>query len=373
MPKERDLAERFERGSSAVVMTVRTRIVALLLRRHEVGQMRGSLAFVVFFGCAACAFAPAVRAHHSYAIFDTTTVVTINGIVTDLAWRNPHFYVTVESTDENGETVLWRIEGPPLGPAQNLIGLRREMLAPGTPLEIRAHPGRRAREVAMGLDITTADGASYALFPGGRQTAPSPVAPSVPAEGIDGHWLSSEVGFAQIESWPWRQGVRAAELEASPSVCEAFSPHHLFVIPTLIAITTSESDNTVTLRFDSEHGVQERIIHLDRPARSSVEPSLLGHSVGRWEDASKASLLIETSAFAPHAIAVGGPTGPDKRTVEQLTLTDDRRALRYRLTVEDPLYLTDAASFEILLRHRPDRAFVNDGCDPETARRFLEE
>jgi hypothetical protein len=335
--------------------------------------MQRSQVFGGFFICAACAFVPAAFAHHSYAIFDTTTVVTIDGIVTDLAWGNPHFYVTVESTDANGETVLWRIEGPPLGVAQNLIGLRREMFLPGTRLQVRARPGRRTRELAMGLDITTADGTSYALVPGGRHTAPRSVAPNVPAEGIDGHWLSSVVGFEQTESWPWRPGVRDRDAEASPSVCEAFAPHHLFVIPTLIAITTSESDKTVTLRFDSEHGLQQRIIHLDRPApSSSVEPSMLGYSVGRWEDASKASLLIETSAFAPHAIVVGGPTGPDKRTVEQFTLTDDRLGLRYRLTVEDPLYLTDAASFEVLLHHRPDREFANDGCDPETARRYLE-
>jgi hypothetical protein len=33
-------------------------------------------------------------------------VVTIDGIVADLAWRNPHFYVTLESEDANGETVV---------------------------------------------------------------------------------------------------------------------------------------------------------------------------------------------------------------------------------------------------------------------------
>jgi hypothetical protein len=192
--------------------------------------------------------------------------------------------------------------------------------------------------------------------------------------GIDGQWLSSTLGFSQTENWPWREGVRAAEAEASPSVCEVFAPHHLFVIPTLIAIATSDGEKTVTLRFDSEHGVQQRIIHLDQPAPpSSVEPYLLGYSVGRWEDESKASLRIETSAFTSHAMAVGGPTGPDKRTVEHLTLTDNRLDLRYRLTVEDPLYLTGPASYEVLLHHRPDEEFVNDGCDPETARRYLVE
>lgn len=55
-----------------------------------------------FFIFAACALAPVALAHHSYAIFDATTVLTIDGIVTDLAWMNPHFYFTLESKDPNG-------------------------------------------------------------------------------------------------------------------------------------------------------------------------------------------------------------------------------------------------------------------------------
>jgi len=42
--------------------------------------MQRSQVFGGFFICAACAFVPAAFAHHSYAIFDTTTVVTIDGI-----------------------------------------------------------------------------------------------------------------------------------------------------------------------------------------------------------------------------------------------------------------------------------------------------
>src|ERR1700733_15149508 len=61
---------------------------------------------------AALLFAP-VRsfAHHSFAAeFDGTKPVTLKGKVTEFEWVNPHSWVHVDVTDENGNTVNWACE-----------------------------------------------------------------------------------------------------------------------------------------------------------------------------------------------------------------------------------------------------------------------
>ena len=115
-----------------------------------------------------------------------------------------------------------------------------------------------------------------------------------------------------------------------------------------------------------------RTVHLnltDHPA--NVEPSLLGHSIGRWEDE---SLLIDTVGFKPNrqGVAFGIPSSALKHMTEQLSLTADRRQLQYQFTLEDPEYLASPVSFSMVWEHRQDLE-PSAGCDPAIARRFLDE
>ncbi len=46
--------------------------------------------------------ASTVSAHHSRAAYDLTKEVTIEGTVAELAWKNPHIFVTVATRGEDG-------------------------------------------------------------------------------------------------------------------------------------------------------------------------------------------------------------------------------------------------------------------------------
>ena len=104
---------------------------------------------------------------------------------------------------------------------------------------------------------------------------------------------------------------------------------------------------------------------------ANVQPSLHGHSIGRWEGE---TLVIDTIGFEPNPSGIGMnvPSGPRKHTVERLTLTEDRTRLRYEVTVEDPTYLTGPATLTQQWDHRPDLEFSQNtgACDPEVARRY---
>jgi len=53
-------------------------------------------------------------AHHSFlSIYDQEAVVTIEGVVTEVWFENPHSRVYVESTDDQGNKIVWESETYP--------------------------------------------------------------------------------------------------------------------------------------------------------------------------------------------------------------------------------------------------------------------
>jgi hypothetical protein len=154
-------------------------------------------------------------------------------------------------------------------------------------------------------------------------------------------------------------------------ICEPFPPPVLSIFPDLRTIEVN--DETISLRFEGAVGLpMERIVHLGRAEHpADVAPSVMGHSVGRWEGE---TLVIDTAAFAPHPVGAGFfPSGPSKRLVERLTLTPDRLRMEYAFTLEDPAMLTSPVTYTATWDHRPDLEFSGEACDPEVARRALSE
>ncbi len=52
-------------------------------------------------------------AHHSMsALFDFNQRVTRSGTLTQVDWRNPHIYLFVDATSDQGVVETWSFEGP---------------------------------------------------------------------------------------------------------------------------------------------------------------------------------------------------------------------------------------------------------------------
>jgi hypothetical protein len=255
------------------------------------------------------------------------------------------------------------------------LGLPREALAPGARVTLRAHPGRGgAGSRAVGLVVTSGAGAVYPLNTDARLATRHA---DVPARGIAGHWaptLESFNGvFAAMRSAPLTESARAAAAAgggASLGVCEPFPPPVLSIFPDVRAIEVDEA--TILLRFEGAVGLpMERLVHLNQQHPVGVAPSLMGHSIGRFEGE---TLVIDSVGFLPHPF--GGlflPSGPDKHLVERLTLSSDRLHLEYTFTLEDPLSLTAPLTYTATWDHRPDLTLSGEPCDPEVARRLLQE
>jgi Family of unknown function (DUF6152) len=72
-------------------------------------QMSRVLKYVVM-AIAAMLTASSALAHHSFAMFDQSKTVTVQGTVKDFRWTNPHVFIQLLVKNESGGEDEWSIE-----------------------------------------------------------------------------------------------------------------------------------------------------------------------------------------------------------------------------------------------------------------------
>ena len=73
---------------------------------------RTKLLMLLFPAIAALLVSQAMAHHNMTAVFDFNDRVTVTGTLTNVDWRNPHTYFTVEVKGAGGAVENWQIEGP---------------------------------------------------------------------------------------------------------------------------------------------------------------------------------------------------------------------------------------------------------------------
>ena len=98
------------------------------------------------------------RAHHSYAAeFDSNNPQTIEGVVREVWFKNPHvrYYVTV--TAEDGTETVWDARG--LSPVKLVRqGWMKKTIQVGDRIKLYGHVGHTNKTIMSILDITLEDG-----------------------------------------------------------------------------------------------------------------------------------------------------------------------------------------------------------------------
>lgn len=98
-----------------------------------------------------------VVAHHSSAMFDKEEVREVTATVREFQWTNPHVWIQVLITDEQGEATEWSIEG--LGPNSLFRnGWRPNSFKPGDVITIRFNPMRDGSNAGGFVGARFADG-----------------------------------------------------------------------------------------------------------------------------------------------------------------------------------------------------------------------
>ena len=109
-----------------------------------------------------------VVAHHAFsAEFDATKPVRLRGKITKMEWINPHAWMHIEVTNEDGTIDNWMIEAGPPG-ALVRRGWRRDSVTPGTEVLVEGYQAIDGALRANGRDVTFPDGTR--LFAGSSGT-----------------------------------------------------------------------------------------------------------------------------------------------------------------------------------------------------------
>lgn len=110
------------------------------------------------FSAAFALIVPALAlAHHSHVNYDSSTTVTVTGVVTEVQWINPHTWFFLNVKDENGEEVEWALES---GAPSQLIrrGWAPDSVQPGDTITAIVQPLRGGTNGGLLGTIILSDG-----------------------------------------------------------------------------------------------------------------------------------------------------------------------------------------------------------------------
>lgn len=112
---------------------------------------------VCFAGLAAAFLGCPAFAHHSFAIFDQTQVLTRTGTVVEFEWINPHAWLHLRIVDDNGNAATWSFEGGSTNQLANL-GWASDSFRPGEQVEIGYRPMKDGSRGGQIMAVTLPDG-----------------------------------------------------------------------------------------------------------------------------------------------------------------------------------------------------------------------
>ena len=116
-------------------------------------------------------------AHHSGAGVDRTKTVTVQGVVKEFRWTNPHSWIDLEVANAQGQVDLWSIEmNPP--PFLVRAGWKSSSLKPGDKISVTLNPIRSGEPGGIFVSVTLADGRTLGGRAGGAAPAPATAPPA---------------------------------------------------------------------------------------------------------------------------------------------------------------------------------------------------
>lgn len=99
-------------------------------------------------------------AHHSATMFESEKTITVEGVVKQFQFSNPHSWLLVEVKNKNGSITTWGFEAE--GPSTlQRAGIRPSDFPAGTKLKITGRPMKDGSPAAVWVDAVRADGKRF--------------------------------------------------------------------------------------------------------------------------------------------------------------------------------------------------------------------
>ena len=112
---------------------------------------------LICFVTAVAAMGAALYAHHSAAVYETTTIELQNATMTGLVWANPHTLLTFDVIDAAGSAASWSVES---GSPSSLrrVGWNRNSVRAGDSVTVELFPARNGARVGRLAKVVFSDG-----------------------------------------------------------------------------------------------------------------------------------------------------------------------------------------------------------------------
>ncbi len=309
-------------------------------------------------------FSPIVQAHHSFsATYDLDRQVSVEGEITRFSFKNPHMLIYLKSTDANGETSNWMIEGEAATRYRH-AGWDRDTLKPGDRIRVSGsgtHDGSPMVYIEDVYLLNPATGAVMATL--NHNINLQPALGSDPEEQVKtipltlpnglpnftGAWVENRATSAKP---PWGRDPEfpynslGAVIQSSWDVsndpqifCEpagvvrksGFTPHPLAI---------QQFDDRIVFNYEEYSGTRTVFLSDALPEAGAKSP--MGDSVARYEGD---KLIIETVNLLSNPTSLLGNYYSDQaRVTEIYSRVDDPlygSQITTVMTLTDPGYLSE--------------------------------
>ncbi|MED5535445.1 MAG: DUF6152 family protein [Pseudomonadota bacterium] len=294
-------------------------------------------------------------AHHAFAgIFDMNTLSEIEGEITELLWRNPHVRFSIET--DAGE--IWDIETNSVSIIQRM-DISSELLSVGDRVRVAGFSERRGEKAMWTNNVLLADGRELVTRP-----------------GVEPHWLAEALGSSQVwladgsdardtpaeaqgifrvwsthfnnisrslfdGNYPLTSEAAAVQAAYDPvadNPIPGCTPKGMpWIMSQPYPMELVEVGENVELRHEEFDLV--RVIYMGEDATTEGSPTLLGHSVGRWDGS---ELVVETRGISWQFFDSSGLQHSDElELVERFAVNADGSELNYTLIATDPATFTE--------------------------------
>ena len=307
-------------------------------------------------------------AHHAVAgNYDTARVIEVEGEVTDILWRNPHVQVSMRQIDETGNRQDWDMA------TTSLSNLRRWQMDPsfievGDTIRVAGNPAIRVEHGLYIRNVLTSDGEEVLLAPNVQPRWTDRIIEmtesrrrgvgdtSAPELGIFRVWSTpegipllipqdlgrtpsgsanlTEAALQAVEAFVWERDnpLQNCAPKGMPLIMHAPYPFQ-FVRDGINILWHNEEYDTV------------RTIHMATDASPEGQSdSLLGYSVGHWED-DRTLVVTTTHMNWGYLDGYGLPMSTAADMVERFILSRQGDRLDYSMTFTDVENLLEPMTF----------------------------
>lgn len=314
-------------------------------------------------------------AHHAATgRYEENTYGEIEGVITDIFWRNPHVRLLISVENEGGQEVEWEVEFGSVNTIQRL-GVSRDNVVVGELVSVYGRIGRNSLPVMFAAAIVLPDGEEIVLQAGQRErygmtedalSDARSLAADLPAD-IFRVWLPFErpnTGGGHFQSvslsYPLTEAAIAAQAQWDPEqdpALRCIPPGMPTAMDNPYPVEFREEGNTILMLLEEWDGL--RTIFMDGATGEPAQPRM-GRSTGRWENG---TLVVQTTDIDwGYLDDLGTPLSENTVIDERFALSEDGAQLIWEATITDPVNFTEPVMQRIVWAWLPGQEIKPFNC-----------